>query len=525
MAGATTETTNGVVGLIYNNDNTPAPNTIVTLLTFDYNPVADTSVNNSIYDTTDSKGEFAFNDILPGKYAVLARNKAASTGVLVRGIDVNDDLLTKIPPVNLEKTGSISTSFSGQVSINSGSYLYIPGTDIYAYVENESHITLDEIPSGTFPEVIIAETNGKRFNVLRNEIVVDPEQVIVIDNPLWKYSRQITLNTSSSGAAINADLYNFPILLRFNSTNFNFTQAQPGGADLIVAGKNGKALPVEIERWNNVSAEVWVSVDTILGNNADQTITMYWGNGEITSRTVDNVVFDTAYGFHSVWHLSESSDTVHDASTNGFRGIRSGPVQRSAGIIANGQTFTDSGAYFEMGNICNPGNHDLTISTWVKRDTTGLQTLFAQSDGGKPSSTYGWSFSFDMVDNIHFYAATAGSTWGNTGSFGFWGKSEKQITDTTTWHYVAVIIKRSGNDGCRCYIDGIDVTDMYEGTIAGVGAISNQLPFIIGAESDTQYPFSGSIDECTISYTARSEAWIRLCFINQGPNDKLTVFK
>ncbi|MBN1604250.1 MAG: DUF2341 domain-containing protein [Chitinispirillaceae bacterium] len=527
LAGATTETTNGIVGSIYNSDNTPAPYTIVTLRTNDHNPVTDTSTNSTTTDTTNSHGEFTFRNINPGTYTILARDSTASKGTLIRNIAVNKDSLTTLHPVNLDKTGSVSTSFKKQSSITPESYIYIPGTDIYAFVEAEVDVILDEIPTGSLHEVILSRADGKKTNILQKEIIIQAEQTIFIDNPLWKYKRKITLNTSSSGASITSDLYSFPVLIRLNSTNFNFSQTQPGGTDLFVKGNNGKVLDAEIERWDTHTsqAEIWVNVDTIYGNNADQSITIYWGNPEVTSLTRNNIVFDSSYGFHTVWHLSESSDTVHDAGSHGFKGVRYGPVRQCPGIIGNGQIFTDTSAWFEMGNISNAGTNDLTLSAWLKRDTIGLQTIFAQSNGGKPSPTYGWSFSFDIVDNIHFFAATAGSSWSDNGAFGFWGKSELKITDTTAWHYVAVVIKRSGNEGCRVYIDGVDVTDNYEGSISGVGSISNQLPFRIGSESDSQYSFIGSIDECIISYEARSQSWIKLCFINQGADDKFLIFE
>jgi hypothetical protein len=46
----------------------------------------------------------------------------------------------------------------------------------------------------------------------------------------------------------------------------------------------------------------------------------------------------------------------------------------------------------------------------------------------------------------------------------------------------------------------------------------------IGAEADGDYQFKGSIDECVISHTVRSADWIRLCFINQGTDDRLVEF-
>ncbi len=237
LAGATTETTNGIVGRICNSDNTPAPYTIVSLLPNDHNPVTDTSANSTSIDTTNSDGEFTFKNIAPGTYTIIARNATAMVGALIRNIDVSEDSLTALHPANLDNTGSVATSFKKLGSTTEKSYIYIPGTDIYSFVKDEEMIILDNIPAGSFHEIILSRADGEKTNILQKEIIIQPEQTVFIDNPLWKYNRKITLNTSSSGASINSDLYNFPVLIRLNSTNFNFSQAQPEGRDLFIQKK------------------------------------------------------------------------------------------------------------------------------------------------------------------------------------------------------------------------------------------------------------------------------------------------
>jgi hypothetical protein len=232
-AGATTETTNGIAGFIRNKDNTAATNTTVKLLVYDYNPLSDTS--DTIYtDTTDKDGFFSFKRIRPGSYSVLARNPASGTSALIRDIAVSEDSVKEIPSFSLDKNGSIVVKFHSQSSMDSGSYLFIPGTDIVASVEkNSDSILLNDIPAGSFNELILIQSDSIRSNILRNEIEIRPETTITIKNPLWKYSRQIVLNTTSSGADINGDIYNFPVLIRLNATNFDFSQAMPGGKDLF----------------------------------------------------------------------------------------------------------------------------------------------------------------------------------------------------------------------------------------------------------------------------------------------------
>ena len=86
------------------------------------------------------------------------------------------------------------------------------------------------------------EERGNKIN--RNSIRLLPIKVFVFlflvldslqseDLSAWTYSCPIYLNTTSSGANVSNDVYNFPVLLRLNPGNFPyFQQMQPGGKDI-----------------------------------------------------------------------------------------------------------------------------------------------------------------------------------------------------------------------------------------------------------------------------------------------------
>ncbi|HEX2956157.1 MAG TPA: DUF2341 domain-containing protein [Chitinispirillaceae bacterium] len=530
LAGATTETTNGVTGSILNTDNSVSPNTIVSLFSEGYDPVADIAAVESFKDTTDSSGKFIFKKITPGKYVIVARNPVSKSSACIRGIEIIEDSLTSISPSNLSGTGSISAIFSLREGNDTLGYIYVPGTDVYTYVGSNGPALLNNIPSGTIDEIVFRSHNGQKSNIINKQLTLQPEQLVVIEYPLWKNSRKIVLNTSSSGADISDNLYGFPVLIRLDNSNFSFSQSQPGGADLFFLTTNGKYLPFEIEQWDTASehAAIWVRTDTLRGNDADQYITMYWGNPDSSTLPVKGVVFDTANGFHGVWHLSESADTVYDATSNRFKGVRKGAVQQQSGIIGYCQNFTGENGYFDLGRICNIEKRDFTASAWIKRSKlTGPQTIFSQSNGGNPSSSYGWVFQFDANKNTHFYTSTAdGTDWGKTtGAFDIWSRGEVFIPDTTEWHQVTIVLNRTIKSNCKCFIDGVDVTQIASGQVSDLGNIINDLPLLIGLESDSDYPFAGCIDECTISYSARSDSWIKLSYLNQGIRDMLVQFK
>jgi hypothetical protein len=178
-----------------------------------------------------------------------------------------------------------------------------------------------------------------------------------------------------------------------------------------------------------------------------------------------------------------------------------------------------------MGNILNPGLSDFTVSAWVRRADTGLQTIAAKSNGGLPTANYGWSLSFDQFNQLHAYLATdSAKNWEDTSGF-YMLYSTAIIRDLTSWHHVAVAFDRSENTSSRLYIDGESVAYSYAGNMKSVTKVSNSSALRIGAESDGNYPFKGSIDECTVAFTARSAYWIKLCYMNQRKDDKLVSIK
>jgi hypothetical protein len=185
-----------------------------------------------------------------------------------------------------------------------------------------------------------------------------------------------------------------------------------------------------------------------------------------------------------VWHLGEASATFNDATANKNAGTRNGSLSQIDGIVGKGLLFKDSAAYCDIGNALNPGLSSFTVSAWVKRADTNLQTIIAKSTGGNPSASYGWNVGFDLANQLHCYIASGETNWGNSAGESFTLFSSTKITDTTSWHHIAVVFDRSGNSSCKLFIDGESVVYTSEGDIKIVNQITNTSPLRIGAESD-----------------------------------------
>src|SRR5512133_312796 len=521
ITGGTADTGNArVAGILVNNNGTAAKNALVRCIPSDYiHGFSKKELIHAVY--TNENGEYVFDKLDLGAYVITAVDTSKLTRCMINSALVKYDSVT-IQVDTLQTPGTIKIPIPDKAEFSNG-FFYIAGTTIVSQLSNSTttgFVTLDSIPAGTVPAINYISAADSVKKVIRYNVDVRSSDTSVIYNLEWKYSQKITINTTSSGADVAGTVTSFPLLVRLTSSVFTFKNANVNGDDLFFTRPDNSILPHEFEKWDpsTEAATLWVKVDTIRGNSL-QHIVVYYGNTSAL-KPLFVPIFDTSNRYMGVWHLNESSSAA-DASVHHFTGVRSGAVLSTNGVIGYGQSFADSSTYCEMGNILNPGLSDFTVSAWVRRADTGLHTIAAKSIGGFPSKTYGWSLSFDPANQLHAYIATDSSkSWSDSSGF-YTLYSTAVITDVTSWHHVAVVFDRSGNTSSRLYIDGESVAYSYAGDISSVTQVSNTSAFRIGAESDGNYPFKGSIDECTVAFTARSAYWIKLCYMNQRKDDKL----
>ncbi|MBN1757582.1 MAG: DUF2341 domain-containing protein [Chitinispirillaceae bacterium] len=527
IAGSISETTNGMVaGVIIDFTGEPARRTKVMLLPAGYDPVKDTG--DLSVDTTDSLGRYRFADIISGKYSIFATHLDGETNVSISGIVVEDSTETVAPSDTLRNPGVVQVMLSvAEVSLNG--YLYIPGTPVFSNVSTGSGpVTLDGVPAEKITEVLHGATDLEEATVIRYDVRVGSMDTATIWNTSWRYSRTVILNTSASGAGVSGSVTDFPLLVRFNKNNFDFNAVNRDGSDIRFTKSDTTFLPHEMVFWDNDAGTgaFWVKVDTVFGNDSTQTITLYWGNPEASGISNGSAVFDTANGFAGVWHMEETSGlTAADASSNGVDGLYRGMLPNSTeSPWGNGQTIARPDSdYIDMGDVLDPGINDLSIGIWIRRDSLGIpQALIGKTNGNLPSATYGYLLSIDPAQIPHFNIATGGAVWGDDSTFEI--AASREITDSTVWHHIFVVIDRSGNSACRMYLDGVDCTDLMTGDITGVGAVANTLHFRIGTENDDNASYQGSLDEPTVAFTARSSDWVKLSYMNQKELDAVIVW-
>jgi biopolymer transport protein ExbB len=331
----------------------------------------------------------------------------------------------------------------------------------------------------------------------------------------WTHSAKVTLNTTASGANISQIIVDFPVLVRLNSVNFNFSQARTNGEDMRFIKQDNSALAFEIEYWDSASAIaiIWVKIDTVYGNNSSQYFAMLWGNPSAKTKSNPAAVFDTSKGFQGVWHLGESGGTTQkDATYNKYIGTPEAMTGSSdvMGIIARAQDFDGSSQCISVLNARNSRldvqtDSFYTVSSWVFARTlnNGLHVFLS-----KGSAQYG--LMINKANRWEFYGGLVG-----------YGVDTTTTAPATANAWTLVTGVRNGMKQ-YLYINGVlaDSTLLAAGTSPGIS--NNFYDLVIGRQSDDQSQwFDGIIDESRVEGIARSAGWNKLCYQNQRSDQVL----
>lgn len=518
---------NIVVGRIFSTDHLPAANTQVLLIPADFNTLSDTSSGDILMDTTDSRGNFHFNLNGNGDYNIQAVHIVKRTRLLITGVKVSGDSTT-VPADTLHTPGTVKLFFP-ECIVQSGSRAYFPGTTIVSGSSAESYVILDSVPPGRLTHVNFSLKNSSTFSIEQTNIVVRPGDTTVVIKPQWRFSKTMILNTSITGANVTGTVLDFPVLIRFNSENFDFSQAEADGADIRFSKADNTSIPYEIERWDaaHQQAEIWVNIDTIHGNDSTQSILLSWGNAGIAGTSNSASVFDTNYGFQGIWHLGETDSLASDATANRYNGstVNTSIVN---GIIGNAQRFDGVSSIIRMNGtglrskLSFPMDGLYTLSAWVYHEKLAdsatyliagkgeLHYFLKSFDLGLSTSqkAHQWEFSEYHENNI-------------------WQAASFVPATTGSWFYLTGV--RDGTNE-YLYVNGTLVMEGYKitGTQQGTLPRDTTDDFTIGgllhpvSNWNQGYAyFNGIIDEVNVSSKPRNADWIKLCYMNQKAEDAL----
>jgi hypothetical protein len=338
----------------------------------------------------------------------------------------------------------------------------------------------------------------------------------------WSYRRQLTID----GSKVDAALTDFPVLVKLDSSFFDFSKAKTGGADICLTSSDGTTLlKHEIERWNSTAqkAEIWVKIPSVSAGSSTA-FYMYYGNPVASDAQDPASVWNT--DFKLVQHLKETSGVHQDSTLYNNDGTAVGATQGATGMIDGADSFDGTNDYVNCGNSSSLTATQFSLEAWIRRvgsgtsQTTGSGGLSLEpivSKGRNQVDTLGLNVNyffgtnssgflgFDFEDNVN---GGNHPTTGNT------------ALTTGQWYHVVVTY----NGTTVIYINGnldrsalISFTPDYNPWPAAIGsAISDE-----GGTGTPKGFFNGTIDEVRISSSGRSAAWIKASY-NSGNNSLLT---
>jgi hypothetical protein len=360
------------------------------------------------------------------------------------------------------------------------------------------------------------------------------------DYTTWSNHQVIILNTSPSGSNVPDNEYKFPVLIRLNTGNFSgFSKVQLQGLDIRFSKTNySQHLSYQIEQWVDKagfadSAAIWVRVDTVLGNNATQSIVMHYGKTGVTSQSSGPAVFDTTNGYQAVYHFNEgTSGNANDATINSYAATAIGTPTDTIGIIGRARFFNGSSAAFYAANtasppskVCFPDDGFYTVSAWVYSTGFSATTPAIVSKGAGPAQ-------YHLFER--YTTATTNAEWSflEQRSLGDGGQQSRRtpvgLASGQQSQWVHVVGVRNGPN-MTLYVNGVNAGTGSD-SVVGNGTRDTLANIGIGARlSDGAAPtgsafWTGMIDEPEISSVVRDSSWVKLSFQNQQVSQTLVSF-
>lgn len=529
VAGTITQSGNGVVSGMVVDSGVPVSGARVMVIPVDYDPGSDIPLPDSLIDTTNTAGRFNVTASVKTRYNVEVVHSSGKMAIHF-GVDIAEDDTQHVSDLATTLPGNISVTLYDTGTMSSA-HVYIPGTTVCSQLTGNTAL-LTNVPSGVVPQVRFRSFVTNTGRVVSNEVTVYSKETTVIDDHyLWNFSRKIYFNTTATGAGVSGDITDFPVLVRLTSENFDFSQTSGGGSDVRFSKGNNCPLPFEIAQWDSAgkTAEIWVKIDTIYGNDSSHYMMMYWGNHNATTVSSPEMVFDTGNGYLGVWHLGESGITkIADATSYHYDGAPSVTAPSvtapsvTDGVIGKAFRFngTDNGIVMQntgTSPLNFSRNATYTFSSWVMVDSVYNEDSFI---AGKGHDQYSLRVkgSLSTPSNmlaIHEYDDIRVTT-----------DMRCLPVVMAQWKYIAGI--RNG-EKLYFFVDGVCV-DSTGVAYDGKKTLQSSTSFSIGRcaapyNGENYLPFKGSIDEVSISGVARSADWVKLCYMNQMVQDRLLLIK
>lgn len=503
--GGSSETQNGFTCTVYLPDGTAAAGVLVRVRPSNYTVFTSDQIKSSeltVIDTfTDGEGRLTIKSIENGRYFVEINDQKSNAALILLNADstLQTDTVTLHPYAQIR--GKLDTGYARL------KHVQITGLERTVEIQNGTY-AFNDLPEGTYTLSFISEEPGIPLLTV-DSVYVQSNQVTVVG---YKYTEEIIINTTSNGANISEDVYNFPLLLRIDMKKLQINPED--SVQFCFTKGDGTTLPhqVELIDFKNEASVIWIKVDTVKGNDSDH-IYMHYRKGITEQDVSESEVFDSRM-YAGVWHLSELSNNeingYKDATVHGRNGTGQNMLTGEAvqGIIGRCQNFNGVDQYIKISGLLDRSG-SLTISAWVNSNDTSGEIVTIGDDAGfrifSDSIGSGIYSYYSLVDNyswqkVNTYASIAGSLW----------------------HHIAFVIDSSAGF-VSIFIDAV-LHNRYSMAGEIVYNKSSDDTFL-GLGIREPNLFQGYMDEVRIYNKAIDENRLKLCLENQKKEQKLITIR
>jgi Concanavalin A-like lectin/glucanases superfamily/Domain of unknown function (DUF2341)/Carboxypeptidase regulatory-like domain len=520
--GDATETGNArIQGRLIDENGEPVPMATVTAYPPDHDPSAHGVVPAFQRAVTNAKGEFHFDSLPEGFWNLEAREPSRRLAHLTKGIELGETKVTLGSKV-LQSPGNLNISLVDGSTHGKDGYVFVQGTSSYARIDSLSRLQnqalLYDVAPGELPNVILAyqDSNGNDTRqVLADSLYLPPGGSIQIA-PYMSWLKHVRLNIASgaNGLSLNETLDGLAVPIRLTPDFFDFSLANRSGSDIRVTNSENKTLSISLEQFEPAiqSGLVWVRLDSLPANAADEYVTLHYGHP--SSHSARTTAFDTTKGYSLVWHLNEeapgnTTNNLHqDATLGGSLGNDRVNYNALVGVLGLGKSIF-VGDYIQYPNlrpILKPET-TFTVQAWIRCVASSMKGGAIIDVGGSygirilfsgDASVYYWpTVSRSAPETPYYHATTTGAG-----------------LVSGTWHLITGTL---GGGQLKIYVDGQLKAQVAAGDKVNYSFASN---VTVGANAipNPDFNFMGDIDQVEIHWVERSAEWVRASYESQRPN-------
>ncbi|NYH12154.1 DUF2341 domain-containing protein [Pseudomonas moraviensis] len=316
----------------------------------------------------------------------------------------------------------------------------------------------------------------------------------------WHYRKQIAVDTTPQGAAINQALGRTALLVRLHTGNFTFDGVKEDGSDLrFVAADDKTVLNHQIESFDALMgmALIWVDVPNVEGGQR-QDIWMYYGNQKAPATGNGQLTFDPNYT--ALYHFDGATGTPAKDTTAYGNTPQSATGAVIDGVVGRALQFSGQPLLLPASpSLQHNAGSAFTFSAWLRLDqANGEQLILARREGAN-SLLVGVNQGVPFVE-IDGQRAVA-----------------TQPLNPGQWQHVALTAEGAK---VTLYINGREGAALAQAmpafnSVMAIGADLHEDPF---------QPFVGAIDELRLSKVARPAPLLLADATSQGAESKLVAY-